>query len=125
QGRAMAQILSPVRPVRTIATRTQATASLVTLPTVVGHRGASGHRPEHTLDAFRTAIRMGADEIELDLVMSADRVLLVRHENELSRSTDVAHHPRFARRCATRAVDGLPVAGWFTEDFTLAEVKQL
>src|SRR5690606_31525874 len=98
QSRGMAQILSPVRPVRTIATRTQATtASLVTLPAVVGHRGASGHRPEHTIDAFRTAIRMGADEIELDLVISGDRVLLVRHENELSRSTDVAHHPRFAR----------------------------
>src|SRR5690606_34476474 len=87
--------------------------------------GVSGHRPEHTLDAFRTAIRMGADGIELDLVMSRDGVLLVRHENELSRSTDVVHHPRFIRRCATRSVDGMPVAGWFTEDFTLAEIKQL
>lgn len=122
----MTQTLSPVGPLRTITSPAlPAHRSLLALPAVVAHRGASGHRPEHTLDAFRTAIRMGADAIELDLVISADGVLLVRHENELSRSTDVARHPRFARRCATRCVDGVPTVGWFTEDFTLAEVKQL
>lgn len=121
----MAQTLTPVRPARTSTPIRQAERSVPAVPAVVAHRGASGHRPEHTLDAFRTAIRMGADEIELDLVISADRVLLVRHENELSRSTDVVHHPRFARRCVTRSVDGTPAAGWFTEDFTLAEIKQL
>lgn len=129
----MTQTLRSMGPVRTLAPTTPApttvttgaTRSLVALPAVVAHRGASGHRPEHTLDAFRTAIRMGADQIELDLVISADGVLLVRHENELSRSTDVARHPRFARRCATRCVDGVATVGWFTEDFTLAEIKQL
>jgi glycerophosphoryl diester phosphodiesterase len=101
------------------------TASLVVTPVVVAHRGASGYRPEHTLDAYRTAIRMGADAIELDLVPTADGVLLARHENELSVTTDVARHPGLAHLRTTKVVDGETLTGWFTEDLTLAEVKLL
>ena len=101
------------------------TASLVVTPAVVAHRGASGYRPEHTLDAYRTAIRMGADAIELDLVPTADGVLLARHENELSLTTDVAEHPGLAHLRTTKVVDGETFTGWFAEDLTLAEVKTL
>ncbi|MEU1887810.1 glycerophosphodiester phosphodiesterase [Micromonospora sp. WMMD987] len=94
-------------------------------PVVIGHRGASGYRPEHTLEAYRLAIRMGADYIEPDLVSTRDRVLVARHENEISGTTDVATRPEFAGRKATRTIDGVPVTGWFTEDFTLAELKTL
>ncbi|MGR6322277.1 glycerophosphodiester phosphodiesterase [Micromonospora soli] len=94
-------------------------------PIVIGHRGASGYRPEHTLAAYRLAIRMGADYIEPDLVSTKDGVLVARHENEISGTTDVAAHPEFAARKATRTIDGAPVTGWFTEDFTLAELKTL
>jgi glycerophosphoryl diester phosphodiesterase len=92
---------------------------------VIGHRGASGYRPEHTLAAYELAVRMGADYIELDVVSTADGVLVARHENEISRTTDVATHPEFAARRTTRTVDGVPVTGWFTEDFTLAELRTL
>ncbi|SDC09178.1 glycerophosphodiester phosphodiesterase family protein [Nocardioides lianchengensis] len=101
------------------------TASLVVTPAVVAHRGASGYRPEHTLDAYRTAIRLGADAIELDVVPTADGVLLARHENELSLTTDVAAHPELADRRTTKVVDGETMTGWFAEDLTLAEVKTL
>ncbi|MEU7956588.1 glycerophosphodiester phosphodiesterase [Micromonospora humida] len=94
-------------------------------PLVIAHRGASGYRPEHTLEAYRLAIRMGADYIEPDLVSTRDRVLVARHENEISGTTDVAARPEFAGRKATKTIDGLPVTGWFTEDFTLAELKTL
>ena len=94
-------------------------------PIVIGHRGASGYRPEHTLEAYRLAIRMGADYIEPDLVSTKDGVLVARHENEISGTTDVANHPEFAARKATKTIDGVPVTGWFTEDFTLAELKTL
>ncbi len=94
-------------------------------PIVIGHRGASGYRPEHTLEAYRLAIRMGADYIEPDLVSTKDHVLVARHENEISGTTDVADRPEFAARKATRTIDGVPVTGWFTEDFTLAELKTL
>lgn len=100
-------------------------APLVVDPSIVAHRGASGVRPEHTLAAYRTAIRMGADAIELDLVSTADGVLLARHDAELSATTDVARHPQFADRHTTKVVDDVTMTGWFTEDFTLAEVKQL
>lgn len=100
-------------------------SSLVVTPAVVAHRGASGHRPEHTLEAYRTAIRMGVDDIELDVVITRDGVLVARHENEISATTDVADHPRFADRRTTKVVDGQAVTGWFTEDFTLVELKQL
>ncbi|SCE84632.1 glycerophosphoryl diester phosphodiesterase [Micromonospora purpureochromogenes] len=94
-------------------------------PIVIGHRGASGYRPEHTLEAYRLAIRMGADYIEPDLVSTKDGVLVARHENEISGTTDVSTRPEFAGRKATRTIDGVAVTGWFTEDFTLAELKTL
>jgi glycerophosphoryl diester phosphodiesterase len=92
---------------------------------VIGHRGASAYRPEHTLAAYELAIRMGADYIEPDLVSTSDRVLVARHENEISGTTDVATHTEFASRRATKMIDGVPVTGWFTEDFTLAELRTL
>ncbi|QLQ38039.1 glycerophosphodiester phosphodiesterase [Micromonospora robiginosa] len=94
-------------------------------PLVIGHRGASGYRPEHTLESYRLAIRQGADFIEPDLVSTKDGVLVARHENEISGTTDVAGHPEFATRKATKTIDGVAVTGWFTEDFTLAELKTL
>ncbi|WKN49644.1 glycerophosphodiester phosphodiesterase [Nocardioides sp. Arc9.136] len=94
-------------------------------PIVVGHRGASGYRPEHTLAAYRLAVQLGADYIEPDLVPTKDGVLVARHENEISGTTDVADHPEFADRRTTKTIDGRPVTGWFTEDFTLAELKTL
>ena len=94
-------------------------------PIVIAHRGASGERPEHTRSAYLLAIEQGADFIEPDLVMTSDGVLVVRHENEISETTDVADHPEFAARKATRTIDGQAVTGWFTEDFTLAELKTL
>ncbi|KRF35344.1 glycerophosphodiester phosphodiesterase family protein [Nocardioides sp. Soil805] len=101
------------------------TSSLVLTPAVVAHRGASGHRPEHTLEAYRTAIRMGADDIELDLVITRDGVLVVRHDAELSRTTDVADHPGLAHLRTTRTIDGVETTGWFVEDLTLAQLKTL
>ncbi|HEV2539870.1 MAG TPA: glycerophosphodiester phosphodiesterase [Frateuria sp.] len=92
---------------------------------VIAHRGASAHLPEHTLAAYARAIADGADLIEPDLVMSRDGVLVARHENEIGATTDVADHPRFAARRTTKRIDGVPVEGWFTEDFTLAELKTL
>ena len=92
---------------------------------VIGHRGASGYAPEHTLLAYSMAARMGADYIEPDLVMTRDGILVARHENEIGATTDVAERPGFAGRRTTKTVDGVAVAGWFTEDFTLAELKTL
>ena len=94
-------------------------------PTVIAHRGASGERPEHTRAAYELAIDQGADFIEPDLVMTRDGHLVVRHENEIGETTDVADRPEFAARRTTRDVDGAPITGWFTEDFTLAELKTL
>jgi glycerophosphoryl diester phosphodiesterase len=94
-------------------------------PIVIAHRGASGYRPEHTLEAYRLAIRMGADYIEPDLVSTRDGVLVARHENEIAGTTDVSVHPEFAGRRTTKVIDGIPVTGWFTEDFTLAELRRL
>jgi glycerophosphoryl diester phosphodiesterase len=92
-------------------------------PLIIGHRGASGHRPEHTLAGYRLAAEMGAHFIEPDLVSTKDGVLVARHENEIGGTTDVA--TRFPDRKATKTIDGQPVTGWFTEDFTLAEIKTL
>ena len=92
---------------------------------VIGHRGASGYRPEHTMASFELAIELGADLIEPDLVLSADGVLVARHENELSLSTDVARYPGFADRYRTQVVNGKEQTGWFVEDFTLAELRTL
>jgi glycerophosphoryl diester phosphodiesterase len=104
-------------------------------PRVIAHRGASGYLPEHTLAAYWLAIEQGADYIEPDLVSTADGVLVARHENALAvlegdggvreATTDVMDHPAFASRCRTQLIDGVPVTGWFTEDFTLAELKTL
>lgn len=94
-------------------------------PLVVGHRGASGYLPEHTLEAYRMAIAMGADFIEPDLVSTKDGVLIARHEPMLGGTTDVANRPEFASRKATRKVDGQDVTDWFAGDFTLAEIKTL
>lgn len=94
-------------------------------PLVIGHRGAAGWRPEHTAASYSYAVQTGADWIEPDLVPTKDHVLVVRHENEISQTTDVAAHPEFAGRRTTKTVDGRPVTGWFTEDFTLAELKTL
>jgi len=92
-------------------------------PLVIAHRGASGHRPEHTLEGYRLAIEMGADFIEPDLVSTKDGVLIARHENEIGTTTDVAE--RFADRKRTKTIDGTALTGWFTEDLTLAEIKTL
>ena len=92
---------------------------------IIAHRGASGERPEHTRLAYERAIDQGADFIEPDLVMTRDGVLLVRHENEIGGTTDVAAHPEFADRRTTRVIDGQAVEGWFSEDFTLAELMTL
>ena len=96
-----------------------------TAPIVIAHRGASGLRPEHTIGAYELAIDAGADFIEPDLVPTKDDVLVARHENEISGTTDVAAHPAFADRRTTKTIDGASVAGWFVEDFTLAELKTL
>ena len=94
-------------------------------PIVIGHRGASGYLPEHTLEAYQRAIDMGADFVEPDLVMTRDGVLVCRHENDITDTTDVATHPEFASRLSTKTIDGRTQTGWFTEDFTLAELKTL
>ena len=93
--------------------------------TVIGHRGACGYVPEHTLLSYFLAAQQGADYIEPDLVMTRDGVLVARHENEIGSTTDVAQRPEFAPRRTTKTVDGVAVEGWFTEDFTLAELKKL
>jgi len=92
---------------------------------VIAHRGASGERPEHTLESYRLAIEEGADYIEPDLVMTRDGVLVARHENEIGGTTDVARHPEFAARRRVQVIDGETMEGWFTEDFTLSELKTL
>jgi glycerophosphoryl diester phosphodiesterase len=94
-------------------------------PIIIAHRGASGERPEHTLASYERAIDQGADYIEPDLVLTKDGVLVARHENEISGTTDVAEHPEFADRRTTKTIDGEQVTGWFTEDFTLAELRTL
>ena len=94
-------------------------------PLVFAHRGASALRPEHTLAAYAKAIADGADFIEPDLVVTRDGVLVARHENDISGTTDVAAHPRFAARRTTKTIDGEAITGWFVEDFTLAELKTL
>jgi glycerophosphoryl diester phosphodiesterase len=94
-------------------------------PFVIAHRGASGYAPEHTLPGYFIAIQQGTDYVEPDLVITRDGELVARHENEIGGTTDVAAHPEFAARRTTKLVDGRDVTGWFTEDFTLAELKTL
>jgi glycerophosphoryl diester phosphodiesterase len=109
----------------TAAPAAQDAPMATTRPIVIAHRGASGSRPEHTVAAYELAIAQGADFIEPDLVPTRDGVLVARHENEISETTDVAAHPEFAARRTTKTIDGKAVTGWFTEDFTLAELKTL
>ncbi|KAM3966736.1 uncharacterized protein ACR2FA_012282 [Aphomia sociella] len=94
-------------------------------PLVIAHRGASGYVPEHTLGAYALAVSMGADYIEPDVVITKDGHLIARHDNELGLTTDVSTHSEFASRYRNQSVDGLQIWGWFTEDFTLAELKTL
>ena len=94
-------------------------------PLVVGHRGAAGYRPDHTLEGYKLAIEMGADFIEPDLVATKDGELIARHEPNITGTTDVASRPEFASRKTTRMVDGVAETGWFATDFTLAEIKTL
>lgn len=100
-------------------------ADALARPLVIAHRGASGERPEHTESAYVLAIEQGADFIEPDLVLTKDGVFVARHENEIGETTDVASRPEFAARRTTKTIDGRSVTGWFTEDFTLTELKTL
>ncbi len=108
-----------------LAAATGGGAAILARPLVLGHRGACAHRPEHTLGSYARAIADGADFVEPDLVPTKDGVLVARHENNIAETTDVAGHPEFAARRITKTVDGAAVTGWFTEDFTLAELKTL
>ena len=94
-------------------------------PLIIAHRGASGYRPEHTLASYELAIDLGADYIEPDLVITKDGILIARHENEISETTDIANHPEFAHLKTTKTIDGEIKTGWFTEDFTIAEIQTL
>ncbi len=105
--------------------RMEPTQSPIVAPIVIAHRGASGSRPEHTLAAYELAIDQGADFIEPDLVPTKDDVLVARHENAISETTNVAAHPEFAGRRTTKTIDGRTMTDWFVEDFTLAELKTL
>jgi glycerophosphoryl diester phosphodiesterase len=112
-------------PATTTAAPPAATLGRHNQPLIIGHRGAAAYRPEETLDSYRLAIAQGADYIEADLVLTSDDALVARHENELSATTDVAHRPEFADRQRTKTINGVTVTGWFTEDFTLAELRTL
>jgi glycerophosphoryl diester phosphodiesterase len=94
-------------------------------PRIIGHRGASGYRPEHTRSAYELAFALGADAVEPDIVATRDGILVLRHENEISTTTDVASRSEFAGRRTTKSIDGTRLTGWFTEDFTWAELSTL
>jgi glycerophosphoryl diester phosphodiesterase len=113
-----------LKALMSLALMTLATTAMAR-PFVIGHRGASGERPEHTLAAYALALDQGADFVEPDVVPTKDGHLVARHENEISGTTNVADHPEFAGRRTTKTIEGKPVTGWFTEDFTLAELKTL
>ncbi|MFE2447755.1 glycerophosphodiester phosphodiesterase [Stenotrophomonas sp. NPDC087984] len=112
-------------PGAAVAAGTSGRGHELPVPTVIGHRGASGYRPEHTLGSYQLALDMGADIVEQDLVPTKDGHLVCRHENDITATTDVSAHPEFADRKTTKTVDGTKLTGWFTEDFTLAELKTL
>ena len=129
---ALVAVLAPGAPVATAAPGGPASdpahhtaAARAADPIVIGHRGASGYRPEHTLAAYQLAIEQCADYIEPDLVSTEDGVLVARHENEIGGTTDVEDHPEFADRRTTKVIDGSRITGWFTEDFTWAELQTL
>ncbi len=116
---------SPPAPAETLSMPASSMPVSSSKAIVIAHRGASALRPEHTLAAYAKAIEDGADWIEPDLVSTRDGVLVALHENEISGTTDVATRPEFAARKATKRIDGEDVSGWFSEDFTLAELKTL
>ncbi len=122
KGRVALILLALASPV---AARQGGAVTPLANPIVIGHRGASGERPEHTLASYELAIDEGADFIEPDLVLTKDNVFVARHENDITGTTDVAAHPEFAARKTTKVIDGESHTGWFTEDFTLAELKTL
>jgi glycerophosphoryl diester phosphodiesterase len=122
---AIATVLPFSQPVTATSADHDRPRTTVSGPLVIGHRGASGYRPEHTLASYELAARLGADYIEPDVVSTKDHVLVARHENEIGGTTNVADHPEFARRRTTKTIDGVKVTGWFTEDFTLVELKTL
>ncbi|MDQ3680196.1 MAG: glycerophosphodiester phosphodiesterase [Actinomycetota bacterium] len=124
-GLALAAILSGASPASAAPPQANGPKPKPDEILVIGHRGASGYLPEHTLAAYQLAIEQCADFIEPDLVSTKDGVLVARHENEISGTTDVAQHPEFADRYTTKTIDGVTISGWFTEDFTLAELKTL
>jgi len=110
----------------TVVSQAQKGADAGIYPLIIGHRGASGYRPEHTIASYELAIAMGANFIEPDVVSTKDGFLVIRHENEIGGTTNVASHPEFADRKKSRSIDGgKPVEGWWTEDFTLEELKKL
>ena len=129
QRQPRARLVVPAFLVVLAACATSPGTSLKTLdgkpPLVAAHRGASGYLPEETIEAYVKAIELGADYIELDLVSTKDGVLIARHDPNLGISTDVAQHPEFAARKRTTRVDGEEQTGWFSGDFTLAEIKTL
>ncbi len=116
---------TPSRPPAPVADHDAPGPDGFTTPVVIAHRGASGYRPEHTLAAYELAVDLGADFIEPDLVMTRDGVLVARHEPDISETTNVADRPEFADRQMTKQIDGAVVSGWFVDDFTLAELKNL
>ncbi len=107
------------------ATELTGTSHAERQPLIIAHRGASGYVPEHTLEAYTLAIQQGADYIEPDLVMTKDGHLIARHDNVLDLTTDVSTRPEFSHRKTTKFIDGISVTGWFSEDFTLREIKTL
>ncbi|WP_371477267.1 glycerophosphodiester phosphodiesterase [Kitasatospora sp. NBC_00315] len=130
-GAGVAAAASPDQPAEgraggtTPAVRTGTGLDRLPHPLIIGHRGACGYRPEHTLGSYELALELGADVIEQDLVPTRDGQLVVRHENNIAETTDVADHPEFAARRTTKSIDGQSITGWFTEDFTLAELRTL
>jgi glycerophosphoryl diester phosphodiesterase len=119
------QVLARLQNVDADALSISNFASTAPRPLVIGHRGASGTLPEHTLAAYELAIDLGADFVEPDLVSTKDGVLVARHEVNVRNTTDVANRPEFADRFTTKVIDGITEAGWFVDDFTLAELKTL
>jgi glycerophosphoryl diester phosphodiesterase len=118
-------LLLPLLAACSVAKGEAAVTASTGTPIIIAHRGASGERPEHTIASYALAIEQGADYIEPDLVLTRDGVLVARHENEISETTDVASRPEFADRRTSKIIDGHKFTGWFTEDFTLAELKTL
>ncbi|GAB3576013.1 glycerophosphodiester phosphodiesterase [Leifsonia lichenia] len=110
---------------RTAARAPGRPARAATRPAIIGHRGASGYRPEHTASAYRLAFALGADAVEPDIVATRDGVLVIRHDAEISTTTDVASRPEFAHLRTTKEIDGVPLTGWFTEDFTWEQLATL